>query len=115
MNNYTYVSSMKKLFTPGVRIRLESMSDPFAVPSGTLGTVDYVDDAGQIHMKWDNGSTLALIEGIDKFKIINICPICHKEYSGHPAISRKDNKTKICSSCGYSEAIEAFIKFSNSK
>ena len=45
------------------------MSDPFApVPSGTKGTVEHVDDAGQIHMKWDNGSSLALISDEDLFR-----------------------------------------------
>lgn len=34
-----------------------------------------------------------------------ICPICNKEYSGHPALSRKDNKTKICPDCGVKEAL----------
>ena len=40
---------------------------------------------------------------------IRICPICGKEYSDHPAISRKDNKTEICSKCGTMEAVEEFI------
>ena len=29
-NNYAYVSSMKKIFTPGLRIKLESMRDPYS-------------------------------------------------------------------------------------
>lgn len=29
---------------------------------------------------------------------------------GYPAISRKDNKTLICSNCGVLESIEIFIK-----
>lgn len=44
------------------------MEDNWAVPSGTRGTVDYVDDAGQIHMKWDNGRTLAIVPQVDKFR-----------------------------------------------
>ena len=40
-------------YPPGTRILLEHMEDKFAVPDGTRGTVDYVDDAGQIHMRWD--------------------------------------------------------------
>jgi len=39
-----------------------------------------------------------------------ICPICKKKFYDHPAISRKDNKTKICSDCGIREAIQAFTK-----
>lgn len=38
------------------------------------------------------------------------CPLCHKPYSGYPAISRKDNKTKICSECGLKEALEIFAQ-----
>ena len=36
---------------------------------------------------------------------IKICNRCGKEYTGHPALSRKDNKTKICPECGLKEAI----------
>lgn len=28
------------------------------------------------------------------------CPICGQVYTNYPAISRKDNKTEICSECG---------------
>jgi hypothetical protein len=37
---------------------------------GDIGTVQYVDDAGQIQMRWRRGSQLALIQGVDSFKII---------------------------------------------
>lgn len=42
-----------------------------------------------------------------------ICPRCGKAYKELPAISRKDNKTEICSECGIAEAMEAFIRFKN--
>lgn len=61
---------MKNKYPVGTRIKLIHMIDTFAVPDGTLGTVAFVDDAGQIHMRWDNGRTLALIEGVDEFVII---------------------------------------------
>ncbi len=35
-----------------------------------------------------------------------VCPKCGKTYRGHPAISRADNKTPICSECGTREALE---------
>lgn len=38
------------------------------------------------------------------------CPRCGRYMVGHPAISRKDNKTEICSTCGLLEALEAFNK-----
>lgn len=36
------------------------------------------------------------------------CPICGKPLGKYPAISREDNKTKICSNCGTLEALAAF-------
>lgn len=39
------------------------------------------------------------------------CPKCRQPIIGYPALSRKDNKTKICSTCGNIEAIEEFIKY----
>ena len=40
----------------------------------------------------------------------DIYSICKNIITGHPALSRKDNKTLICSNCGISEALETFIK-----
>ena len=34
---------------------------------GLKGKVAMVDDAGQIHVNWENGSSLAVIPGVDKF------------------------------------------------
>ncbi len=39
--------------------------------------------------------------------IIKTCPLCGKTYKGHPAISRKDNTTPICPTCGTREALES--------
>ena len=38
------------------------------------------------------------------------CPKCHLGYEGYPAISRVDNKTEICPSCGNREALSAWIE-----
>ena len=37
-----------------------------------------------------------------------ICSKCSGPMGGYPAISRKDNKTEICSTCGLKEALEAY-------
>lgn len=45
---------------------------------------------------------------------IAVCPVCGKVYDTHvnpPALSRKDNKTEICSDCGVVEAFEDCFKF----
>ena len=63
------VEDIKKTYPPGTRIELLSMNDAFApVPSGTRGTVSFVDDIGTIHPVWDNGSTLGVIVGEDSFR-----------------------------------------------
>ena len=64
------LEDLKKKFLPGQRIKLISMADVQAPESGTLGTVRCVDDIGTVHMKWDTGSGLGLIPGVDQFEII---------------------------------------------
>lgn len=77
MNKYTIdnelrqVERLRELYPPGTKIQCIKMDDPYhAIAPGSIGTVDYVDDAGTIHMSWENGSSLGLIPGEDCFKII---------------------------------------------
>ncbi len=58
------------MYPKGTEIELISMEDSYAVPSGTHGVVDFVDDIGTIQIIWDNGSTLGLVVGKDNFKVI---------------------------------------------
>lgn len=68
-NMSRYAERMQNQYPEGTRLLLNSMNDPYApVPPGTRGTVDFVDDAGQIHMKWDNGRTLAIVPSEDDFR-----------------------------------------------
>lgn len=46
----------------------------------------------------------------NSFKVYPVCPMCDIEYSELPAISRFDNSTKICPTCGMKEALINFIK-----
>lgn len=70
MTEREQVEKLRRKYPKGTRIRLQEMNDPQAVPSGTIGTVEHVDDAGTIHMHWLNGSGLGLIEGEDKFSVM---------------------------------------------
>ena len=64
-----FAERMKRCYPSGTRLLLLSMDDPYApIGCGTRDTVAHVDDAGQIHMKWDNGRTLALVPGEDSFR-----------------------------------------------
>ena len=40
-------------------------------------------------------------------RITRTCPICGREYSEHPALSRVDGLTPICPDCGTREALES--------
>lgn len=40
-------------------------------------------------------------------RITRTCPICGKEYTEHPALSRVDGLTLICPDCGIREALES--------
>ncbi len=65
------VAQIRLDYPSGTRIELDYMEDSVApVPPGTRGTVVHVDDAGHVHMKWDNGRSLSLIPGVDSFHTI---------------------------------------------
>ena len=53
-------------YPPGMKVCLVKMDDVYRqMPSGLKGIVKYVDDAGSIHVQWENGSTLAVVFGVD--------------------------------------------------
>lgn len=65
------VNFIKEQYPPGTRIRLNSMEDPYTpIAPGTEGEVDFVDDIGTIHMKWDNGRALGIVPGEDSFSVL---------------------------------------------
>lgn len=70
--NERQLQALREHYPAGTRIRLIHMSDPYApVQPGTVGSVAYVDDAGSVHMKWDNGRTLALCPEVDTFEVVS--------------------------------------------
>lgn len=68
--NTTEIRYLKNRYLPNTLIELISMDDVQAPPAGTKGRVIFVDDIGQIHVKWSNGSSLALIPNIDSFRVL---------------------------------------------
>ena len=66
-----FINAVKRDFTKGTRIKLIRMDGEPQMKLGLIGTVNHVDDIGQVHMNWDNGSSLALTIYLDKFEKIN--------------------------------------------
>ena len=66
-SNKEYVEHLRRKYPPGTRLQLSCMEDDFPVPPGSMGTVEFIDDMGQIHVDWDCGRSLALIPGVDAF------------------------------------------------
>lgn len=60
-----------KEYVVGSRVELtKDMVQESNMPKGLQGTVIYLDDYGHVGVKWDNGRTLNLIQGVDSFKVV---------------------------------------------
>lgn len=68
--NKKELAMLREKYPTGTMVRLISMEDKFAPPVGTIGEVQFVDDAGGVHTKWQNGSSLAVIPDVDRIEIL---------------------------------------------
>lgn len=64
------VESLREKYPKGTRVELLWMEDDYAPPIGTKGTVQGVDDAGSIMVRWDSGSGLSVAYGVDRVRIL---------------------------------------------
>ena len=82
---------LRNMYPPGCRVELEDMeADPYVKLSpGDLGTVQFVDDAGQIHVSWDCGHSLAMpFESLEKMELY----ITEKLSEAFPKISFQEKE-----------------------
>lgn len=71
--NKSYLAQLRKQYPVGTKIQLISMrNEKYPILPGTIGEVTHIDDMGSIHMKWQNGSSLALIPEVDSFKVVAV-------------------------------------------
>ena len=63
---------IREKYPIGTRVKLNSpLDDPYSrLKPGATGTVSKVDDIGTIHVHWDCGPKLGLIENVDDFVIV---------------------------------------------
>ena len=64
------IAALRERYSRGTRVELLGMDDPQAPQTGTTGEVIGVDDAGQLLVRWETGSSLSLIPGVDSFRIV---------------------------------------------
>jgi hypothetical protein len=65
------VERLRQQYPKGTKICCDSMNeDTRPIPPGTIGEVIGVDDAGQVMTRWNNGSSLSIIPGVDSFHVV---------------------------------------------
>lgn len=63
------IAALRERYPRETRVELLAMGDPQAPPIGTMGEILGVDDVGQLLVRWETGSSLSLIPGVDSFRI----------------------------------------------
>ena len=63
------IAALRERYPRGTKVELLAMDDPQAPPMGTMGEVIGVDDAEQLLVRWETGSSLSLIPGVDSFRM----------------------------------------------
>ena len=117
----------------GCRLVVDEMAnDPQPVASGSQGTFEGYDGVGDLLMKWDCGSSLKLIDGVDKYHVISSdseietsiahekelqdkisrdeefeCPRCGKKALYRTRALSRIADISVCEACGTMEAIIA--------
>ncbi|MEF9939140.1 MAG: DUF4314 domain-containing protein [Clostridium sp.] len=77
------VEMLRKRYPKGTPVCLDSMDGESQMSAGLKGEVLFVDDAGQIHVGWENGSFLALVPQVDRFH--TAAPPEKKHEKGEPS------------------------------
>lgn len=111
------VEEVKKMYPAGTLVELIENKGEAQVPAVLTGTITMVDDIGQVHVNWENGSTSTLDVEEESFTVIPIpdlvpdkISVLYIEPGKTPRLMEIDNtleaKQKIVG--GY---IEAYMPF----
>ena len=64
------VQALRKRYPKATRVVLVRMNDLYTkLRPGDLGTIDFIDDAGTLFCRWDNGSTIGAVFGEDEIRL----------------------------------------------
>lgn len=90
------IDIIKEKYKSGMKLKLleEMIDEKHSVPIGEIGVVDYVDDIGTIHIKWECGSSLDLIPDVDKFEEVEKIKVIIIEPDKEPYIKEIYNTLK---------------------
>lgn len=64
------IEELRQKFPVGSRVEVVWMDDVQAPPVGTKGTVQGIDGIGSVMVRWDNGSGLSVVYGVDECRLI---------------------------------------------
>ena len=69
--NKAYLEQLRKQYPKGTKLQLISMrNEKYPILPGTVGEVTHIDDIGNIHVSWQNDSSLAIIPEVDSFRVV---------------------------------------------
>ena len=90
------IEKLKQQYPVGTRVILRKMDDCQAPPIGTKGTVQGVDDAASLLVKWDNGCGLNVVYGVDEVENLDsVTTVCYGEEKVDE-VENLDSVTTVC-------------------
>ena len=86
--------TLMTMYPAGTRIRLIRMQGEPQMEKGLEGVVTFIDDYPQVHMQWENGSSLRLDVENDLFEIVDTIKVIKVKTGELAEISVIENKLK---------------------
>lgn len=87
-----WLDFLRDQYPKGSGIRLSQQRDALSpVEPGSRGRLEYIDDEGQFHVRWEDGKETVLAIGKDRFQVLPPEPQTLKFYMPLTATFRSDD------------------------